>query len=429
MKMKMLGHGIWAGLVLVAFLLGSLRPGGASRTSSDEPAGSSTRLSALPSSSVDSVPSAGPSQASWAEIASDDGDAYVVKIGSDDLERLAREAAKNPNPIARRLAFTELLRAMNAENSMQIREQLVAMGVDGEMWRDFNYQWGAMAGLDAVIFAASSDEPDLEATLSGWGSAAPTDAIAFLDNLPEDLSGDRAKIAASIVAGIADSDRERATEVVLRLAAEGNSGGEKLIGIVAGKTLRSVGPREASRWSESLSEPALKGVAMDQVARAYAKEAPQEAAAWIQRFAEEDYAARGVEQVADSWAQRDPTGAVGWLESLPAGTGQRSGLTSVFGDWEDRDPRAASEYLSSMPQSEQRDSAISGFSRGYAWQDPEAAIAWAEVIDDPDLRLSTLTRAGQAYFRRDPESARVWLQNSGLPPEAQEKVLEPRRRG
>ena len=89
---------------------------------------------------------------------------------------------------------------------------------------------------------------------------------------------------------------------------------------------------------------------------------------------------------------------------------------------------AASEYLAKMPRSAQRDAAVSGFARGYAWQDPQASIQWAQDISDPKLRQETLTQAGHAFYRRDPESARTWLETSGLSAEAQQAILDPRRR-
>ena len=74
---------------------------------------------------------------------------------------------------------------------------------------------------------------------------------------------------------------------------------------------------------------------------------------------------------------------------------------------------------------------MSGFSRRLAYEDPEAAVIWAGTIAQEEMRMETLTRAGQAWYRRDAEAAAAWLATSGLPPEAQEAVLnveEDRRR-
>jgi hypothetical protein len=104
------------------------------------------------------------------------------------------------------------------------------------------------------------------------------------------------------------------------------------------------------------------------------------------------------------------------------------GLTSAYGEWSRRDPVAAGERIASMPRSPQRDAAISGYTHSLAYRDPAAAIEWANSIAQDNLRTSALTRAGQALFRRDADAARQWLTSSGLPPEAQEQVLNPPRR-
>ena len=80
-----------------------------------------------------------------------------------------------------------------------------------------------------------------------------------------------------------------------------------------------------------------------------------------------------------------------------------------------------------MPQSELKDTAVSGFVSRLAWEDPASAIVWADSIQQSKIRTDALTRAAQALFVRDREAAIEWLPNSGLPPEAQKKVLETRR--
>ena len=109
-------------------------------------------------------------------------------------------------------------------------------------------------------------------------------------------------------------------------------------------------------------------------------------------------------------------------------SGQTAGLSNAFNDWEDRDPAAAGQYLLAMPQSAKRDSAISGFATGYAWQNPQIAITWANEISDSTMRQNSLIFSGQVYFRSNPDAARAWLETSGLPPEAQQQITNPRDR-
>jgi len=350
----------------------------------------------------------------------------IINIGDHDT--LAEQAFKHPNPITRRLAFSKLLESMTAENALELRDKLVGMKVGGSEWRDFHYSWGAIAGQAAFDHAANSEEQDLAATMSGWAAANPSEAVAMLDNLPESMAGQRMELAESVVAGLADHDLSMATDLAVRLAAEGKGNGDRMIRAVADEALRSGSPAEAASWAEALGNGPLKAAAMDRVAGAYVRNNPEKAASWIGRYAGEEFAGRAVARVGEEWGEREPEKALGWLESLPDGRGQADGFSSVLGDWEDTNPVAASEYLARMAPSAQRDAAVAGFARGYAWQDPQAAVAWAQDISDPALRQQSLTQAGQAYYRRDPESARAWLQSSGLPAEARQQVLNPQRR-
>lgn len=363
------------------------------------------------------------------------GDGPVTKLfgsyslDAAGLEAVAEQAIRDPNPLTRRLAFAKLLENMTAENAMQIREQFVALGgARGDMWNDFNYAWGALAGREAFEFARTSDEPDLGAALTGWAAADPAGALAVLDSLPEEMQGQRRSLEGNIVAGIADHDLNMATEVALRFGAEDSRHGERLLRDVANEALRQGGPETASVWVETLPDGDAKGSAMRRVTESYVRQDPAAAAAWAGQFADQEYSRSAIGEIGDEWAERDPQAAVSWLETLPAGDSQNTGFSQALGEWEDRDPEAAGEYLMSMDRSPQRDAAISGFARGYAWQDPTTAIAWASDISDPQIRERSLTQVGQAYFRRDPEGARIWLESSGLSQESQQRVLNPRRR-
>ena len=426
-KKSIFSHTCWAAVAIGTFFLGSaLKP-----ALTDGRVSNSNGNSASPESEetlrAAGIDPASPNAPEQSE-ANSDLPATVTSLTSGDFKVLAEQSVRGADPIARRLAFSELLKALTPDNAMEIREQLVAFGAGGDAWRDFNYSWGAMAGQDAVNFAEASEEDDFAATMTGWASANPSAAISFLDNLPEDKQDDRYRIAQSVVSGIADRNPRAASDLIVRLAEEGQKGTDKLISMVAGKALRAGGFDKATAWSESLPDGALKVAAMSRVAYENVRKDPESTAMWVENFAREEFAGRVVSSVGSSWGRRDPNAAVSWLENLPESRGQVAGLSSVFGDWEDSDPLAATQYLAKMPQSAQRDSAISGFSKGYARQDPEAAIAWASDIGNPKLREETLTYAAQSYLRNDPIPALDWLEASGLPADTQRRILQSKRR-
>lgn len=428
MKRKLIVHGCWAVAAFAAFSIGARTDGSLSGEKSDAPSRSDVVRSTAP------FDESGPGGRSGNRSRDERPDSKLedlfgsIASASKNLDLLVEQALRDPNPITRRLAFSRLLEALTPDNAEAIRSQLISAGASGDQWRDFHYSWGAMSGRDAFDHAATSAEPDLAATMTGWAAANPAEALAMLDKLPPEMQGQRDELTASIVSGLSDRDPNLATDLVLKLGQEGNSRAGNLMEIVANETLRARGPEQASQWAESLPDGPLKGTAMARIAESYARKDPLAAAQWAQRFADKDYATRTIEQIGGRWAQSDPVAAVGWLEKLPPGGGQAAGLRNAFSDWEDRDPAAAGEYLLAMPQSAKRDSAISGFATGYAWQNPQLAIAWAQDIRDPSLRQSSLTSAGRAFFRRDPDGARAWLETSGLPPEARQQIANSNER-
>ncbi len=428
MKRKIILHGCWAAAVVIAFALGSRRSGGAFRPETAEaraiPADGLKRA-ANPPGPLSRKPS---DRADFRDPGVVEGLFGSVNSASGDLSALVQQALRDRNPITRRLAFSRLLQTLTPENAGAVREQLVALGAEPDQWRDFHYSWGAIDGKAAFALAAKSPEADLAATMTGWAAANPGEALALLDNLPAEMSGQRDQLLASVVSGLSHHDTAMATEYVVGLGQAGNPQAGGLMETVANATVLQMGPEAASRWAGSLADGPLKGSAMGRVAETFVRRNPEAAARWTGEFADKDYASRTIEQVGARWAESNPVAAVGWLESLPASPGQSQGLRGAFGDWEDRDPAAAGDYLYAMPKSPQRDAAISGFAAGYAWQDPQTAIAWAQDIGDPALRESSLTRAGQAYYRRDPDGAMTWLAESGLSEEARQRVLSPERR-
>jgi len=437
---RVIAHGFWATAMVAAFFVGTAWQRSATTKSQESKAQNhAIRVqSTLPTPSETGMTQTASTRSNSVEKEAISKLLETTSFLEMGIESLATMALKDPNQIKRRQAFSHLLSEMTSENAVQIREELIAGGVSDRAseWRDFNYAWGTIAGEAAFSGSLTMDKVDLYSVISGWASTDPTSAIAFLDQLPEKLThgpGNRLKterldLEKGVVAGLADRNRDEATNYVSKLLAEGRSDTSRLMETVTNEVIRQEGSIGASNWAATLKDGPLKGSAMGEIAEGYARTDPASAAGWIEEFAAEDYATRAVAEVGKKWAEREPLAAVSWLEKLPEGQGQKAGLNSAFGDWEDRDPIAAGNYLLSMPNSPKRDSAIRGFAEGYAWQDPQTAIAWAKDIQDPTIRNESLKKVGFAYYRRKPEEARTWLAESGLSSEAKADILNSQRR-
>ena len=359
----------------------------------------------------------GPGQGQWASL-----------LTEEQISAVAKEAFRDGNPLVRRRAFDQLLNNLTAENAKDMLVHLKENRAGGEQWRDFHYLWGKLDGKAAVDHSLKSEERDLSYTMAGWASGYPDAAINYINNLSEEERGSFRQLQEAMVSGMADNDTARATDYVLQLANQGDDRANHLFGLVTREVVSNVGIDEAAQWSQSLPDGDLKGAALDTVAHRFTNQDPEAAAQWVEQFAGQSFADRAIEEVGDEWAERDPASAVNWLETLSEGRGQNMGLHSAFGEWAQRDPVAAGERITAMPRSPQRDAAISGFSRRVSYSDPGAAIEWANSIAEESSRVRALTHAGQQLFRRDRTAAEAWVGSSGLPPQAQQAVLNPPRR-
>lgn len=425
MSHRLVPHAIWFTVALGAYGLGKW----SFQSQADRAAGTVIQVNGVGSGQADTASNLLVRKAS--QGTESPGAVGVAKraFTQDDLESIAKEAFSDPNPLKRELAFARLLEGLTPENAEQIREQMRGGRASGDQWRLFQYAWGSVDGPGALAKAAEIDRKDwreraVSTALSGWASADPAKAIAWLGEMEE---SERGQYQDDLVNGLADSDIGVASDYVLGLVEAGDRRGPELMGAVAGEQLRKSGPIVAASWAQKLPDGSAKGSALDRVAHDYVGKDPAAAAAWAEQFATADYGARVIEEVGDEWAERDPASAVSWLETLDDGAGKREGFESALGEWVRKDPTGASQYLVEMPPGELKDTAINGFVSRLAWEDPQSAITWAGTIEQESTRMEALTRAGQAYFRRDQEGAREWLQTSGLSEEAQKKVTEVRR--
>ncbi len=112
-----------------------------------------------------------------------------IHLSEREIELLG-EKFRSSNPIERRLAFSELLEGLTAENALLVREQIEHLSDKSPEYREFHYAWGAIGGVDAVLFGADTPGDDMAPTLSGWASTDPLGARAWLETL--DMENDPA---------------------------------------------------------------------------------------------------------------------------------------------------------------------------------------------------------------------------------------------
>jgi|GEM_PF-281177 len=366
-----------------------------------------------------------------------------VVLSESEITNLGETFRGSSDPVAKRLAFSKLLQGLTAENALLIREEIEGQDHRSAEFQEFHYAWGAVAGVDAIMFGIDTEEDDMKPALAGWAGVNPGDAMAWIEGLDMEndsrfdpllkdrkleINGLRHHLVSGIVEGLADTDPRQAAEFVERMVDSGQAHPGQMH-IVTGEVLRAAeNPLEASIWADGLPEGRMRNEALGRVADHFAGRDPAGTAQWAEGFVSEPGMERVFWEVGANWAGRDPEAALNWASNLPAGENRQVGMRGSLNSWARRDPTAAGEYLQDMPASPMRDAAVAGYSTHVVWEDPTAAMSWAESIDAPEQRQEVMVEVARSWRRKGGQGLAEWLSGSGLSVDVQESIMSSRDR-
>lgn len=397
MKKSYLVHLFWAFVAIAAFAIGSKSSD--SPDSDDDTAGANNRNSATGLSSRSRGGPEGSSGASRTRTKTSRSGSPAspsdIALSDADIRNLGNQLKSAKGPLERREAFIKLLANLTPENAKLMREQITHLDSDSSEFRDFHYQWGAIAGEEAVLNGAETRERDMATTLAGWAAADPDAALAYFNGLEKGAqNGSGMKWGA--VYGLMDADPNLAVRFAIDQKEAGDKEAGRLMDSIARRMIRDNDPAQAASWASTLPAGEIQDAAIYRVAREYADE--------------------------------DPVATLSWANTLPEGNARNRAVRESFSEWAQRSPEEAANRLGSMNASPERDSATYGYATRVAWENPAVGVEWANTISDEGTRANALMETGRAYFRKDPEAAKQWLTSSGLTPEQQKRVTDRSRR-
>lgn len=410
MRKRIFVHGGWAFAALAAFGLGSVlsEKGGAKRDGSQAgtPGGQA-------SASGDIAGGKAASQRLVSALGERGQDRIGVggrTLSERDIHKLGRTVRTATSPVERRLAFTELLEELTAENALLIRENLLGIDTSSKEWRDFHYAWGAIAGSEAVIHGMESPERDMEVTLSGWASADPAAALDWFDSLPPEKRAGNSELQTGMTRGLADTNPTTAFDFVYDMAAAGSNNTIHLLNDVTQRVVRYEGAAAAAAWTESLQPGRLQEHAIDRVADTFVDHDRAAAMRWAENLGQGPGSARAIEEVAEEISKREPDVAIAWLESLPPSDGRTQGYRSSFLRYARRDTSNASIRAAGIADTVERNAALTGVAMAAGNRNEAEAFAFIGLISEPSARVEAVRRSAPQFSRiSDPSSAMAWI--------------------
>ena len=397
MKKSHLVHLFWALIAVAAFAIGSNK----SPSQNNEESANAEKQDTLGSSISNRSDRLNPSRSAKARSITKNRrgtraeEGKFTKLSESEIRQIGIDLKATKTPLERRELFSQILANLTPENAKLMREQIVHLDSNSSEFRDFHYQWGAIAGKEAVVNGAETPERDMATSLAGWAASNPDAALTYFNGLePDAQNGSGMKWGA--VYGLIAADPNLAVRFTMDRQQAGDKEASRLMDLVTRQVIKSGNPAEAANWATALPSGEMQDAA--------------------------------IRRVAEEYAEDDPIAALDWANTLPQGNGKNRAMRESFSEWARENPQAAADRLGSMSVSPERDSATYGYATRVAWENPTAAIEWANTISNEGTRTDALMETGRAYFRKDPEGAKQWLSKSGLNEEQRKRVTSSRRR-
>jgi len=309
-------------------------------------------------------------------------------------------------------------------------------------WIDFLDQLSSDEFLDVITAFREGGVPEdrmgeYAMLLSSW---ARTDPIAALDYASENTGSHFAR--QTILATWATSDPDAALSWA-EANHEGDGANPWLVGVIRG--IAGTDPERATDIMLSLPFSRERGEALSAILPKILEQGADSAREWAMAITDEKLRDGAIRRIAEKLASTDPAGTADWLVTNPGEASSRT-MDDVFSAWVKTDDSAAKSYFQNLAPGEARSNALRGIVNAMAWEDPREAATFMDQhsadatdrvvqqfvwhsfreepsiaadyigkIDNQEERDRTYNRMLDGWLQRDEQAAMSWMAGNTLP--------------
>jgi len=343
----------------------------------------------------------------------------------------ARETLAVVDPLDRSVRWAALLQRAGADALPPLRDAIAAAPLDvGDREVVAFAMWWARFEPKAALEWTSTEWRAQSRLVVGaifrvWAHVDPKLAFSHIAQVPE-FHHDAALDA--VIAGWHESGKPGLVEHAQSLPDDAfrQRVGEKL----ARRLVLALGAERATRWLETLQEPAFREAMTMRVASAATEQGDAAAiAAWVApRVTSGEQRPSGFpRRIGTRWILRDPEAALAWLASLPAGIDRDDGVMESYRDWMRYAPGAALVWIQHAELERWSEPAFSIYARTMAKENPKEGLELVARFSDEALRNRLTTVIARAWVAKDPEAATAWLAKADIPADVRSRVSPPLR--
>ena len=396
-----------------------------------------------------------------AEVAASPNVAASTDVAA--LERLLDESASLPKEEQQRIQFAAYLRyaALDPQAAVDrllgagdVNDTLLSVAFAAWAAQDADAAWRRVETLNIVqrelasaavwsvyddpqqawqeAFAGEPGQARTEALRSIariWAGAAPAEALAAIDALPE--SQDKGLMQMTVLFEWAEEDQDAALQWAQEQTARPN-----LLPVLLG-LMAEDSPLRAIEWAMA-ADAKDRQTAVTQIINGWAKSDPRTAFEWIvsnqsslhdvslaakplQKIAETaplqalalaarldgTHRGRATSAILEQWAANDASAAAAWLDSA-SGEPRAPRVATIAEAYAQQHGEEAFDWLLTQAPEHQRD-AMRRVAGELAKRSPERTLDMMRRIDDPKLYDAAVESVVYAWASEDPRAARRWI--------------------
>jgi len=341
----------------------------------------------------------------------------------------AAEVLAIPSPVDRLLRWSALLEHASQEDVSSLRDAIAKAALDvGDPELVVFAMWWARFDPAAAIAWTSAEwraqsRLVVGAVFRSWANHTPQDAWSHIPKVAEFY---RDAVIDSTVVGWHESGKPGLVEGVQSLP--DGAFRQRVSESLARRMVLALGTEEATKWLETLTDPAFRDGMTVRVMSAAAEQGDAAAmTAWASSkvTSGEESPSGFPRRIATRWILRDSEAALAWLASLPAGADRDDGVMESYRDWIRFAPGAAKNWAQNAPLERWSEPAFSVYARILAKERPEEALALVQRFTDTDLRDRITIVITRKWQTGDPKAAAAWVANADLSPDVRARALAP----
>ena len=321
----------------------------------------------------------------------------------------------HPDPATRTRQWLDYIRSLSQSEKEQVLDEVIRLGMEDSTKlhadRDmFHMLLVEVARKDPAAELARYSEkhgPNRDIwkeILTFWAATDPKAALNW--------AGDDPSLLPAIIKGIAQTDPDRATELLRGI--DGTRERERALNVLASHQIKR-SEETAKNWASTLDDTTLRRKAVNRVAEKLSRKDPQGTAQWLMTNPGGS-ASSAMRVVMARVARTNPETAIAYLSAIDDESLRRYALRGVAQEKAKLSVDEATALIESYPGTV-TDEFLDRTAGGADGGNTAFAIRVTQLIKDPALRRKMLHQRTHNWITRDHEAALAWIERNDLPEE------------